>query len=239
MASNYEHIHIWSLFMTGVRQKKHAKTQVAILRAAAYLIDRKGFADTSIEDIAGRAEVGVGTVYNYFGSKNALLLALMQRDTEDLLKEGEAVLARPPKKPEAALAELFWIYARGILGRYDRRMLREVFAAAFYQPEELGRELTRLDFQLMGQVGRLIGKFQNDGILKKSLPVEQALLVLYGAFAVVVIMYLQYAEMPLESVHEQLASSIEVILGDWKVATPTAHTGKSRTRRQKGKNDEV
>ena len=221
--------------MTGIRQKKHAKTQTAILRAAAFLIHRKGFTDTSIEDIASRAEVGVGTVYNYFGSKNALLLALMQRDTEDLLKEGEAVLARPPKKPEAALTELFWIYARGILGRYDRRMLREVFAAAFYQPEELGRELTRLDFQLMGQVGRLMEKFQRGGALRKSLPLQQAGMVLYGAFAVAVIMYLQYAEMPMETVQAQMAASIELILGDWKAATPASHTGRSRARRQKGK----
>jgi AcrR family transcriptional regulator len=205
--------------MAGVRQKKRARTEAAILRAAASLVTRKGFEHTSIEDIAGRAEVGVGTVYNYFGSKNALLLALMQRDTEDLLKEGEAVLAHPAKKPETALAELFWIYARGFLGRYDRKLLREVFAAAFHQPEELGQELTRMDFQLMGQVGRLIESFQRGGILKRSLPVQQAALVLYGAFAVAVIMYLEYAEMPMETVREQIASSIELILGDWKAPT--------------------
>jgi AcrR family transcriptional regulator len=210
--------------MTGVRQKKRAKTEAAILRAAASLVTRKGFEHTSIEEIAGRAEVGVGTVYNYFGSKNALLLALMQRDTEDLLKEGEAVLAHPAIKPETALAELFWIYARGFLGRYDRKLLREVFAAAFHQPEELGRELTRMDFQLMGQVGRLIESFQRQGFLKKSLPLEQVSLVLYGAFAVVVIMFLLHSEMPLESVREQLAASIELILGDWKV--PIRRKGK-------------
>ena len=220
--------------MTGVRQKKRVKTEATILRAAASLITRKGFEHTSIEDIAGRAEVGVGTVYNYFGSKNALLLALMQRDTEDLLKGGEAVLARPAKRPEAALAELFWLYARGFLGRYDRKLLGEVFAAAFHQSEELGRELTRMDFQLMGQVGHLIERFQNEGVLKKTLPVEQAALVLYGAFAVAVIMYLQYAEMPLESVREQLASSIGLILGDWKAPNPPARAEQSAGRR-KGK----
>jgi AcrR family transcriptional regulator len=225
--------------MTGIRQKKRAKTQAAILRAAATLITRKGFERTSIEDIAGRAEVGVGTVYNYFGSKNFLLLALMQRDTEDLLKEGEAVLAQPAKKPETALEELFWIYAQGFLGRYDRRMLREVFAAAFHQPEELGRELTRLDYELMGQVGRLIQKFQREGILKETLPLEQAALVLYGAFAVTVIMYLEYAEMPLESVRAQMASSIEIILGDWKMAKQQARAERGPARRRKGKNDDV
>jgi AcrR family transcriptional regulator len=202
--------------MTGIRQKKRAKTQAAILRAAAFLITKKGLAGTTIEDIAQRAEVGVGTVYNYFGSKNALLLALMQRDTQDLLEEGEEVLAQAGGTPENVLAELFWTYARGFLGRYERKMLREVFAAAFYQPEELGQELTRLDYQLMAQVGQLIEKFQQQGILKKSLPVEQASLVLYGAFAIAVIMYLQYAEMPLESVRAQMAASIELILGDWK-----------------------
>jgi AcrR family transcriptional regulator len=221
--------------MTGVRQKKHARTEAAILRAAASLITRKGFENTSIEDIADRAEVGVGTVYNYFGSKNALLLALMQHDTEDLLKGGEAVLAEPPKKPEAALTELFWIYAHGFLGRYDRKLLREVFAAAFHQPEELGQELTRMDFQLMSQVGRLIEKFQRDEILKKSLPLQQAEMVLYGAFAVAVIMYLQYAEMPLESVRGQLASSIELILGDWKAANPSAVAKRNPARQRKAK----
>lgn len=221
--------------MTGIRQKKRARTQAAILRAAAFLITRNGFEHTSIEDIAGRAEVGVGTVYNYFGSKNALLLALMQSDTEHLLKEGEAVLARPPKKPDAALAKLFWTYARGFLGRYDRRLLGEVFAAAFHQPEELGRELSRMDFQLMGQVGRLIEGFQRDGILKKSLSVEQASLVLYGAFMVAVIMYLQYAEMPLESVREQMATSMGLILGDWQAPEGPTRAGRSPAKRRKGK----
>ncbi len=206
--------------MPGLRQKKRAKTQAAILRATAALITKKGFAGTSIEDIARRAEVGVGTVYNYFGSKNALLLALMQRDTEELLKEGESALAQRGERPESVFTELFWIYARGFLGRYERKMLREVFAVAFYQPEELGRELTRLDYQLMQQVGRLIQKLQRDGVLKKSLPVEQAALVLYAAFAIVVMMYLQYAEMSLESVRAQIAASIELILEDWKATRP-------------------
>jgi AcrR family transcriptional regulator len=202
--------------MSGIRQKRRAKTQSAILRATAALITKKGFGQTSVEDIAHRAQVGVGTVYSYFGSKNALLLALMQRDTGDLLKEGEAVLSQPGGKPESVLTDLFWIYARGFLGRYERKMLREVFAVAFYQPKELGRELTRLDYQLMQQVGRLIEKHQRDRALKKSLPVEQAALVLYAAFAIAVMMYLQDAEMSLESVRAQIAASIELILRDWK-----------------------
>ena len=111
---------------------------------------------------------------------------------------------------------------------------REVFAAAFYQPEELGQELTRLDYQLMAQVGQLIRKFQQDGALKKSLSVEQAALVLYAAAGITIIMYLQYSEMPLESVRAQIAASIELILGDWKeTESPAPRETEFREEREK------
>jgi AcrR family transcriptional regulator len=209
--------------MTGVREKKQAKTEAAILHSAAYLISKKGFEQTTVEEIAERAEVGVGTVYNYFGSKNELLVTLMERDTGDLLREGEQVSPSPGVPPEAALTDLFWIYAKGFLTKYERRMLREVFAAAFLQPEALGKKMTRLDYELMGQVVELLKKYQQAGVVKRALPLEQAALVLYGSFAIVVVMYLEYEEMPLDAVKEQLTASIALIFQDWsESASPHA-----------------
>lgn len=201
--------------MTGLRERKQAKTEASILRSAAYLISKKGLEQTTVEEIAARAEVGVGTVYNYFGSKNELLLALMERGTRDLLREGEGVTASPDVRPEVALRDLFWIYAKGFLTMYERRMLREVFAAYFLQPEALGKKLTRLDYELMGQVVELLKKYQQAGVIKKTLDLEQAALVLYGSFAIVVIMYIEYEEMTLEYVHQQLTASITLIFQDW------------------------
>jgi len=201
--------------MTGVREKKQAKTEAAILRSAAYLISKKGFDRTSVEDIAARAEVGVGTVYNYFGSKNELLVALMERHTRDLLREGEGVLASPDARPEAALANLLWVYAEGFLTKYERRMLREVFAASFLQPEALGKKMTRLDYELIGQMVGLLGKYQQAGVIKKTLPLELAALILYGSFALVVIMYLEYEEMTLDAVKQQLTANITLTFQDW------------------------
>jgi AcrR family transcriptional regulator len=201
--------------MSGIREKKQAKTEAAILRSATYLISKKGFEQTTVEEIAARAGVGVGTVYNYFGSKNELLVALMERDTRDLLQAGEGVAASSGLRPEVALTDLFWIYAKGFLTKYERRMLREVFAASFLQPEALGKKMTRLDFELMGQVVELLRKYQEAGIVKKKLPLEQAALVLYGSFAIVVVAYLEYEEMTLEFVKQQLKMSIALVFQDW------------------------
>ena len=201
--------------MSGIREKKQAKTEAAILRSAAYLISNKGFEQTTVEDIAARAEVGVGTVYNYFGSKNELLVALMERDTRDLLQAGKGVVARPGVRPEAALTDLFWIYAQGFLTKYERQMLREVFAASFLQPEALGKKMTRLDYELMGQVVELLRKYQEAGVVKKTISLEQAALVLYGSFAIVVVGYLEFEEMTLDIVKQQLTASITLIFQDW------------------------
>jgi AcrR family transcriptional regulator len=202
--------------MAGIRQKKQARTQEDILRSAAYLIGKKGYARTTMEDIAARAEVGVGTVYNYFGSKNELLLALMSRDTEQLLQQGQDVLAHPGDRPERALSELFWVYVSGLVAKYDRKMLREVFAAAFSQPQSLGMKMTGLDFQLMAQVTQLLEKFQSRGVLRKSLSLDQAALVLYASFAMPVMMYVLYDDMSVEALREQMGTSINLIFRSWR-----------------------
>jgi TetR/AcrR family fatty acid metabolism transcriptional regulator len=50
-----------------------------ILEAAALVFAEKGFHTTTIRDIAKRAGVADGTIYNYFDSKPALLLGIFER----------------------------------------------------------------------------------------------------------------------------------------------------------------
>src|SRR5262245_8832699 len=51
-------------------------TEKAIRAAARKLFLRHGFDDTSTREIAERAKVAVGTLFNYFSSKEALALAI-------------------------------------------------------------------------------------------------------------------------------------------------------------------
>lgn len=48
-----------------------------LLEAALALFARKGFAETTVADVAARAGVTAGTVYRYFPSKDAMLEALI------------------------------------------------------------------------------------------------------------------------------------------------------------------
>ncbi|HOG08792.1 MAG TPA: TetR/AcrR family transcriptional regulator [Syntrophales bacterium] len=57
-----------------------------ILKAAETLFGRKGYHQTSIEEIADLAEVSTGSVYFYFKNKEELLIKLMQEIGHDLRK---------------------------------------------------------------------------------------------------------------------------------------------------------
>lgn len=77
--------------LPGRRERRTAETRERLFRGALDLFAKKGFAETTVEDITEAADVGKGTFFNYFPSKDHILLAF-----------GEMQLA----KLEAAVAEV-------------------------------------------------------------------------------------------------------------------------------------
>ncbi len=58
-----------------------------ILDAAAKVFAEKGFHPTTIKDIATEAGIALGTIYNYFDNKTALLLGVFERMKEAIIQE--------------------------------------------------------------------------------------------------------------------------------------------------------
>src|SRR6267143_1573500 len=57
------------------RQRRSADIRERLFRAALKLFSEKGFAETTVEDITNAADVGKGTFFNYFPSKDHILIA--------------------------------------------------------------------------------------------------------------------------------------------------------------------
>jgi AcrR family transcriptional regulator len=60
-----------------LRARKKAATRESILRVAIDLFSKSGFDRPTIDLIAAKAGVGKGTVYNYFATKEDILVAFM------------------------------------------------------------------------------------------------------------------------------------------------------------------
>jgi AcrR family transcriptional regulator len=64
------------------RQARSQETVECLLTAAAHVFAHRGYANTTTNHIAARAGVSIGSLYQYFPSKDALLLALAERHIE-------------------------------------------------------------------------------------------------------------------------------------------------------------
>jgi AcrR family transcriptional regulator len=64
--------------LPGRRERRRAETHERILRSALLLFAERGYVSTTIEDITNAADVGRGTFFNYFPSKEHLISAFGQ-----------------------------------------------------------------------------------------------------------------------------------------------------------------
>jgi AcrR family transcriptional regulator len=62
------------LTVSGLRERKKQKTKASIQREALRLFKRRGYDETTIEDIAAAAEISPSTFFNYFPTKEDVVV---------------------------------------------------------------------------------------------------------------------------------------------------------------------
>src|ERR1700749_5181874 len=82
------------------RSRRSAETRERLFGAAVRLFAKKGFAETTVEDITNAADVGKGTFFNYLPSKEHILIAFSDLQLGKL--ERFAEMARSGKEPMRA-----------------------------------------------------------------------------------------------------------------------------------------
>src|SRR6185312_7928153 len=161
--------------MTGLRARQKAGRRRDILDAAATLFKRDGFTAASIEQIAERAELSAGTLYNYFPSKGDLLLALVALDGQEVRAAGAALVAAPPADPIKAVCRLLEIYVDHSLVHLDKRLWRQMMANALaFADTALGAGYRDLDRMLAEQVSDLCRALQLDRRIPRRVDCEDA-----------------------------------------------------------------
>lgn len=105
-----------------LRARLRRETRAAILSAAEEVFVDDGLERARMESIAARAQVAVGTLYNYFEDREGLLVALVDARRAALLQRLDSTLAEGRRLPfEAAIAALLhslfdhWAVHHGLL----------------------------------------------------------------------------------------------------------------------------
>jgi AcrR family transcriptional regulator len=146
---------------TGLRERKKQKTREAIQRAALRLFMRQGYDETSVEEIAEAAEISPSTFFNYFPSKEDVVMYDIYDPVviEMLLKEPKtASLSTITRHVLERLTELFERDKEMILAR--GKLVLEVPELRSRMTDEVDRSHALFAGALAERTGRDVNDFE-------------------------------------------------------------------------------
>lgn len=104
-----------------------------LVMVAAECFAEKGFHQTSMRDLAERAGVSLGNLYNHFDSKEALIVEIAKLETEEL-QTVQAELGEIGD-PIEALDRFVVVYAKSCAETYNARLTAEIVSEGLRNPE--------------------------------------------------------------------------------------------------------
>ena len=116
------------------KQARARDTVAVIFEATARILEREGRVGFTTNRVAERAGISIGTLYEYFPNKQAILAAMTRREAERVAQAVMAVLAEPSPEPSLPPERRA---LRAFLDAFDRRYRLRCIALEAMSPTDL------------------------------------------------------------------------------------------------------
>lgn len=185
------------------RELKKAQTRQKIADAAVELFEKHGYEATTVQQIAERASVAKGTFFNYFNSKEELMMELQ---SVVIMKEIETIVGKPgPVVPR--LQAMLFEYARHY--PMNRAVTRAVLQGIYGRDKLRELQCIRCG-ELQASLVPVLEHAQRKGEVRSDLPAEKiAQLAVQTYFGVLMSWALEQGE---QELFDQMALSFEVFI---------------------------
>lgn len=135
------------------------RNRLRILAAARELFAERGV-QVTLDDIAARAEVGVGTVYRRFSDRNALVDALFAQRLDELVAAAHQALEFAD-----AWAGLLYLFERQVQMQVEDR----AFSDVLFSDQAGANNVAAAREQLAPLVGQLLARAQEQGSVRPEI----------------------------------------------------------------------
>ncbi|WP_026381113.1 TetR/AcrR family transcriptional regulator [Afifella pfennigii] len=158
--------------MVGLRARQKTRRRQKIRDSAFALFVEKGYAESSLQEIAERAEVTIPTIYNYFGSKSSLLLEIAIEKQEGLEEKlDDFIENKVCGDPERATTGWIKLVTEGALEALDREVWRSIYQTGLGD-DNLGPFLDRLQVFYLRKAVEFLQALKARGLVDAQLDVK-------------------------------------------------------------------
>ena len=138
------------------RQERSQETMENIIQATAHILEKEGFEKTSTNKIAAKAGVSIGSLYQYFSTKESILSLLMEKYIENQMN----IMDKALKEKNSADLEstIRAIICATLESKRKNRRFTKIFAQKIFDLNKLNL-LKKLDEYSMKLFKEHIEKF--------------------------------------------------------------------------------
>jgi AcrR family transcriptional regulator len=149
----------------GLREEKKAEQRRAILDTAAALFRKRGYEETRVRDIVARLRISEVTFFNYFPTKDALIMAFAVEQLEFSI----ASVKRELDRHDCSVPERIWILMRQWARSWDEDPgFHGLIAKQSRYMTDVKGVLAERSHELYEQYARLFAEGQKRGEIRKD-----------------------------------------------------------------------
>jgi AcrR family transcriptional regulator len=186
------------------RSRRSAELRERLFRAALDLFAKKGFAETTVEDITNAADVGKGTFFNYFPSKDHILLAFAEMQLGRLRLAVDH--ARQTKEP---LPKFFRSLTALMTAEPSRNPdIIRILLLAFLSNPQVRQAMLDLQARVLALHAEMIQLGQERGEIRNDMPAQEIALVFRQLVFGTLLIWSLYGD---ASLPQRMDSAFEII----------------------------
>jgi AcrR family transcriptional regulator len=153
----------------GRRELRKEETRKRLLGTAIRLMTEKGFEALTVEEIATAADVGKGTIYNYFRTKEDIVVAFFV----DLERKVQRELAKRPRSDKPLAGTLIsFLEFQFRLKRPHYKFVRIFFTQMFARPDQMYPYLVELQSIIDAPLITLFEDLRQRRLVRGDVPME-------------------------------------------------------------------
>ena len=156
----------------GLRERKRLDTRSRIMAAASGLFIQRGLDAVTVDGIAAAADIGKGTVYNYFEAKEDIVVALLV----ELDRVALASIAEIPRQGMSVAEALDTAAWRMIDNKAEHLPYVRVYLSRLFAAEVAAPELAEFSDQMDAALAALFVRLLARPGMKRALPVDTLVL---------------------------------------------------------------
>lgn len=196
--------------MSGLREQKKQQAKQNIIHAAHEIFTEKGYQKATMPEIAKRAEVGTGTIYNYFTSKGLLLLTVFAAEVDKMSRHQQNKQQTTDEHPVRMIRDIILQFA-DLFQLYPKTFWKELFhvmTAEMGESPQLRTELFGMDQEIMAWITTIIDTYQQT--FSVPLHGKETAYVIYGISMTNTFIYIYDDNMTIAQYKQALVNQIDL-----------------------------